>query len=206
MTEGKNLRACTVKPRVFVISDISNEPDDAQSLIRFLLYSNELETEGLVACTSTHMRNNVHPEDMQRILKAYATVVNNLNAHVHPSNPYPSAAHLLSLVTTGPAVYGQLALSPDVPLSPGAQLLVDRLDSSDEPLWVLCWGGTNVLAQALLHAQKSRSEYYFQRLRSKIRVYAINDQDDTGEWIRVKYPDIFYICSLHGWNEYRLAT
>ena len=28
----------TDKPRVFVLTDIENEPDDAQSLVRFLLY------------------------------------------------------------------------------------------------------------------------------------------------------------------------
>ena len=41
------------KPRVIVISDIGNEPDDQMSLVRLLLYSNELEIEGLIATTST---------------------------------------------------------------------------------------------------------------------------------------------------------
>ena len=41
------------KPRVFVPTDIGNEPDDQMSLTRFLLYSNEFDIEGLVATTST---------------------------------------------------------------------------------------------------------------------------------------------------------
>ena len=41
------------KPRVVVISDIGNEPDDQMSLTRFLLYSNDYDIEGLVAVTST---------------------------------------------------------------------------------------------------------------------------------------------------------
>ncbi len=41
------------KPRVFVLTDIGNEPDDQMSLTRFLLYSNEMNVEGLVATTST---------------------------------------------------------------------------------------------------------------------------------------------------------
>ncbi|KAJ5926901.1 hypothetical protein N7516_008674 [Penicillium verrucosum] len=41
------------KPRVFILSDISNEPDDAESLTRYLLYSNQFHTEGIVAVTST---------------------------------------------------------------------------------------------------------------------------------------------------------
>ena len=73
-------------------------------------------------------------------------------------------------------------------------------------LWVLCWGGTNVIAQALQHVHLSRSAAECAKFRSKIRIYAISDQDDTGMWIRVTYPDIFYICSVHAWNQYGLAA
>jgi Protein of unknown function (DUF1593) len=44
------------KPRVFVLTDIGNEPDDQMSLTRFLLYSNDFDVEGLVAATSTWQR------------------------------------------------------------------------------------------------------------------------------------------------------
>jgi Cellulose-binding Sde182, nucleoside hydrolase-like domain len=47
------------KPRIFVLTDIGNEPDDQMSLTRFLLYSNELDVEGLVAVTSTWQREKV---------------------------------------------------------------------------------------------------------------------------------------------------
>ena len=39
----------TGRPRVIVISDIGNEPDDQMSFVRFLMYSNEFEAEGLIA-------------------------------------------------------------------------------------------------------------------------------------------------------------
>jgi hypothetical protein len=100
-------------------------------------------------------------------------------------------------------LYGKEALKPDVALSDGAQLLINTLDESEEPLWVLCWGGTNVLAQALQHTN-SRSDHA--KLRSKLRVYAISDQDDTGAWIRLQFPDVLYINSVHGWNQYGLAA
>jgi hypothetical protein len=45
------LQTYAQKPRVFILSDISNEPDDAESLCRYLLYSNQFETEGLVGTT-----------------------------------------------------------------------------------------------------------------------------------------------------------
>ncbi|EXJ75326.1 uncharacterized protein A1O5_02022 [Cladophialophora psammophila CBS 110553] len=206
MAAQRSLRVCKTKPRVFIVSDISNEPDDAESLVRYLLYSNEFDTRGLVACTSTWMRTNVHPEDMQTIVKAYGQVVHNLNAHVHPENQYAAADYFLSIIKTGPSLYGKEALKDDVPLSDGAALLIQQVDQSTHPLWVLCWGGINLLAQALYHVQKEKSVADFGHFRSKLRVYTISDQDDTGIWIRINFPDIFYICSVHGWNEYGKAT
>jgi Protein of unknown function (DUF1593) len=204
--DPQKLRACAHKPRVFIVSDISNEPDDAESLVRYLLYSNEFDTRGLVACTSTWMKRVVHPEDMEKIVRGYSQVVQNLNAHVHPSNQYSPGEYFMKMICTGPALYGKEALEPGVPLSDGAKMLIDRLDESDEPLWVLCWGGTNVLAQALQYVQRERSVAEGASLRSKIRVYAISDQDDTGLWIRLTFPDVLYINSVHGWNQYGLAA
>jgi hypothetical protein len=89
---------------VFILSDISNEPDDAESLCRYLLYANQFETEGLVACTSTWMKNKVCPQDMEKVIDAYARAVDNLNKHVHPDWQYPAAEHLKSLIRKGAEV------------------------------------------------------------------------------------------------------
>ena len=42
---GAILSAQDVKPRVFVLTDISNEPDDEESLVRFLVYANEYDVK-----------------------------------------------------------------------------------------------------------------------------------------------------------------
>ncbi len=34
------------KPRGIVLADITNEPDDKQSMVRFLCYTNEFDVEG----------------------------------------------------------------------------------------------------------------------------------------------------------------
>jgi hypothetical protein len=206
MVESSNFRRLTTKPRVFITSDICNEPDDAESLVRLLLYSNEFDVCGLVPCTSTWMRSAVHPEEMVKIVNAYGLVRDNLNAHVHPENQYPAAAQLLGLIKSGPPVYGKKALEEGEPLSEGAALLIEQLRASEQPMWVLCWGGANVLAQALQHMARTLGSDDFEQLRSRLRVYTISDQDDTGLWIRVTYPDVLYICSVHGWNAYGLAT
>ncbi|KAM0421162.1 hypothetical protein ACHAPT_011054 [Fusarium lateritium] len=206
MIPQNQLRAVTSKPRVFILTDITNEPDDSESLVRYLLYSNEFDTRGLVACTSTHMRTRVAPYEIESIVNGYAQVVDNLNNHVHPSNPYPTAQSLRDMIKAGPAMYGKEALEPFTPLSSGSQLLIGRVDESEEPLWVLLWGGANALAQAISHVEKTRNATAFAQFRSKLRVYAISDQDDTGSWIRIKYPDIFYICSIHGWCQYNCAA
>ena len=58
----------TGDPRVIIISDIGNEPDDQMSLVRLLLYSNELDIEGLIATTSTWQKNAIHPETMRALI------------------------------------------------------------------------------------------------------------------------------------------
>jgi hypothetical protein len=41
---------------------------------------------------------------MRKIVDAYAKVVENLNAHVHPDCPYLSGSSMASLIKTGPSV------------------------------------------------------------------------------------------------------
>src|SRR5271169_749244 len=61
-------------PRAFVISDIGNEPDDQMSFVRFLLYCNEIDVEGLVAATSIWQKAITHSETMHQIISLYGQV------------------------------------------------------------------------------------------------------------------------------------
>ena len=71
----------TGKPRVVMLSDMGNEPDDQMSFVRLLLYSNELELEALIATTSTWQKNKVQPETMRKLIAAYGEVRSNLLKH-----------------------------------------------------------------------------------------------------------------------------
>lgn len=207
MSQAARCYAFPQKLRVFILSDISNEPDDAESLVRYLLYCNQFDTEGLGAVTSNWMKTKVCPQDMHKIVDAYAGAVDNLNSHVHPDARYPPAQTLKELIRSGASVYGMAAVGDHVPLSDAGELLLERILSKDcRPLWVLCWGGTNVLAQVLFKIRKDFSADEASALYAKLRVYAISDQDDTGAWIRNNFPSVFYIVSLHGWNQYGLAA
>lgn len=92
------------KPRVFILSDIANEPDDAESLVRYLVHSNQFKTEGLVATTSVWLRNEIHPEDMTKIIGAYGEVVDNLNRHAPEDSPFPPAEHFHGILRNGATV------------------------------------------------------------------------------------------------------
>jgi hypothetical protein len=180
------------KPRVVVLTDIENEPDDAMSLVRFLVYANHFDVEGLVATTSIHQQRRVAPERIRRIVDAYGKVRDNLEEH---ERGFPTAATLLSRVSQGPALYGMEAVGAGHD-SPGSELLIKAVDRDDRrPVWVPVWGGPNVLAQALWKVRATRSSKELATFVSRLRVHAISDQDDSGPWIRREFPELFYIVS-----------
>ena len=77
---------------------------------------------------------------------------------------------------------------------------------SVEPLWITVWGGTNVIAEALQHIRQTETLEVEASLHSRLRIYAISDQDDTGEWIRNTFPSVFYIASIHGFGAFDMAA
>jgi Protein of unknown function (DUF1593) len=197
--------AASVKPRVIVLSDIGNEPDDQMSLVRFLLYSNEMDVEGLVATTSTWQRTKVSPEIIKSVIAAYGKVRGNLLLH---AKDWPTESALDALVTSGQDKYGLAATGADK-MSAGAQAIIDAADRDDaRPLWITVWGGANTLAQVLGHIQATHSPDALSKFVAKLRVYSISDQDDAGPWIRREFPGLFYVVKPSPPNseEYTSAT
>lgn len=68
------------------------------------------------------------------------------------------------------------------------------------------WGGANTLAQALQQIHTLSTPGHAALLRSRLRVYAISDQDTTGTWIQTRWPDVFYVSSVHGFLQFGAAT
>ena len=178
--------------RIFVLTDIENEPDDAMSMVRFLVYANHFEVEGLAATTSIHQQDEVATYRIREIVEAYGKVRDKLAQH-EPG--YPAAEDLRARITEGLPSYGMQAVGEGMD-SPASEMLIQAVDKEDtRPLWVTVWGGPNVLAQALWKVRKTRSEEEVARFVSRLRVYTISDQDDSGPWIRKEFPDLFYIVS-----------
>jgi len=192
-------------PRVVIVSDIGNEPDDQMSFVRLLLYSNELDLEAMIASTSTWQRAATHPETMRALIDGYAQVRGNLVLH---AKGWPTAEDLASRVFAGQPAYG-LAATGAGKSSPGSLALAKAIERDDpRPLWICLWGGANTLAQALTDLRASHNDDAVHKLVGRLRVYSISDQDDAGPWIRREFPDLFYIVkpSRPNGDDYYFAT
>jgi hypothetical protein len=190
---------------VVVLTDIENEPDDAMSMVRFLTYSNQWDVEALIATTSIHQKNATAAWRIKEIVEAYGKVRENLLKH---EKGYPTVDYLLSIIKEGRHDYGMSAVGQDMD-SPGSEIIIQVVDRDDKrPVWVLVWGGPNCLAQALWKVSNTRSSDELDKFVSKIRVYTISDQDDSGPWLRKTFPDLFYITSpgMHSGGAYHFAT
>ena len=182
----------STNPRLIVLTDITNEPDDEQSLVRLLLYSNQIDIEGLIATTSVWLKEGIQPERIQKFVEAYGNVRNNLKKH---ASGFPKGEDLLQTIKPGVDGLGMAAVGPGKSTA-GTQHIIEVVDREDSrPVWITLWGGANTLAQTLSDVRKSRSKEETDAFVSKLRVYAIADQDDAGRWIRDEFPELFYIVS-----------
>lgn len=188
----------TVKPhRLIVLTDIEADPDDTQSLIRLLLYSNVIDIQGLIATTSVHQKSVVAPDSIRAVIRAYGRVHRSLLAH---DANYPAPEELLAKVKQGLPIYGMNGVGAGRN-SEGSDWIIRVLEQDDpRPLWISVWGGANTLAQALHTIRATRSAESSDRLLAKLRVYTISDQDDTGAWTRRSFPGLFYIVSPGGYG------
>lgn len=210
------------KARVIVLTDIGPwdaEPDDAQSLVRLLLYANEYDIEGIIPNASWCGPDTSAPGYMQRILDvidAYEKVYDNLCVH---AAGYPTADMLRSRVKRGTNYVNMRRIAkPDEKTAndvaarrayysdesnwgapnvgagcsnEGSRLIAACLTNSDQrPLWICCWGGVGTLAQALYDLSQQKDEEQMRTLVKKLRVYDIDGQDDCGAWICNTFPDI----------------
>lgn len=162
------------KPRIIVTSD--GEIDDQCSMVRFLLYTNEWDVEGIVTSSSQyHWQGHSWPGDnwIEPYLDAYAQVYPNLVKH---DAEYPTPEYL-----RGRTRLGNVKTEGEMDeVTAGSQLIVKVLlnESDDRPIWLQAWGGTNTIARALKTIEEEHSERMAE-VAKKMRFFFIWEQDST---------------------------
>nr|WP_305121806.1 nucleoside hydrolase-like domain-containing protein [Pedobacter mongoliensis] len=162
------------KTRVIVTSD--GEIDDECSMVRFLLYANEWDIEGIITSSSQyHWQGHRWAGDdwLNPYLDAYQKVYPNLIKH---DKGYPTPQYLRER-----AVLGNVKAQGEMDeITAGSQLIVKALlDKSDpRPVWLQAWGGTNTIARALKTIEQEHPQRMAE-VAGKMRFFFIWEQDST---------------------------
>ena len=175
--------------------DNTSDPDDIQSMVRFLLYANEFDIEGLIASSAT-FANIARKQNILDILELYDQVDENLRKH---DTLYPTANHLRSVTfqglsgTYGKSVSNNIGEGKDSEASEAIIKIIERPDP--RPVWFCVWGDCSNIAQAIWKINQTRSAEELLIYMSRIRIYQIAHQDNTIDWLMEKFPDLFIIYS-----------
>jgi hypothetical protein len=190
------LAVADAKPRLLVLTDIGGDPDDQQSLVRLMVYSNEFDIEGLIASASGtpgELKKRVtRPELIREIVDAYGQVRKSLLQH---AEGYPTVDHLCDRIKSGNAQRGLGAIG-DGQDTEGSQWIITVVDRPDpRPVNITIWGGQTDLAQALWRVRADRGVDGLKTFVERIRVYDIADQDGIVSWIWQQFPGLFYVLA-----------
>lgn len=216
------------RPRIVITAD--PELDDNNSLIRLLLYSCDLDIEGLIytssgfhwkgdgkgtlwyvpgreynrfgldTCPCPSWRWASNEHFMDDIVDAYARVYPNLKVQ-HAG--YPDPAWLKSRIR-----WGNVAFDGDISQNTPGSDLIKALILDDKPgkLFITAWGGQSSIARALKSIQDTY-EYtgQWEQLKAKISRKVVllpsGDQDDCYEkYIKPSWPGIEYRQFRNGPN------
>lgn len=209
-----------VKPRIIITAD--PELDDNNSLLRFLLYSSDVEVEGLIyassgfhwkgdgkgtkwfvpgreyarfgldTCPCTSWRWADNERFIDDAVDAYGKAYANLKTH---NAGYPAPAELKGKVRVGNIEFdGDFSKN-----SPGSELIKAAiLDDKPGKLFITAWGGQSTIARALKAIQEQYEgtmqwEAVKNKIYRKVVLLPSGDQDDTyAKYIQPNWPGIEY--------------
>jgi hypothetical protein len=172
-----------------------SDPDDIQSMVRFLLYANEFDVEGLIASSAT-FANYANKQFILDILELYDQVDENLRKH---DARFPSANALRAVTfqglsgTYGKSVQNNIGEGKDSEASDAIIRIIDKPDP--RPVWFCVWGDCSNIAQAIWKVKQTRSDEELRTFLKKIRIYQIAKQDETIDWLIDTFPELFIIYS-----------
>lgn len=174
--------ATAARPRIIVSTDIGGTDfDDYQSMVHLFVYADMFDIEGLVSSPYGVGRK----KNILQVIDAYQKDYPNLKTH-SPAYPTPDALRAISkqgsTESAGLHGYGKP--------SEGSKWIIRCAKRPDpRPLWILIWGGTEDLAQAL-HDDPT--------IKSKIRVYYIGGPNkklsaSSYDYLAREHPDLWII-------------
>jgi hypothetical protein len=180
-----------VRPRVIVTTD--GEIDDRCSMVRFLMYANEFQVEGLIHSSSRfHWLGQTWSgvEWIVSQIDQYARVYDHLRQH---ADGYPTPEELKRRVYVGNITnVGEMERD-----TPGADRIVQvLLDDQPGPVYLQTWGGTNTIAKALSTIQRDYPSQV-DKVSRKAVIYIILDQDDTfRKYVEPNWPKLQVLGSF----------
>ncbi|MEJ1239674.1 nucleoside hydrolase-like domain-containing protein [Chryseolinea sp. T2] len=177
LSHGYAQQPVPVKPRILISTDIGGtDPDDNQSLTHLMMYSDKFMIEGLVSSPSYGKGSKA---EILRMIGLYEQDYPKLKAH---QSGLASPDHLRSVTKQGRQ--GNAPFAGYTKATEGSEWIIRCARSENTlPLWVLCWGGLEDLAQALHDAPD---------IESKIRVYWIGGPNK--KWSANSYAYIAEHC------------
>lgn len=182
--------------RVIIETDAGGDPDDEQSLVRFLLYCNEWDVEGII-CNRAHARDGENLnmartglEIVQRLVAAYGECYRNLVQH---DSRYPSAEQLHQRTVPGYSDTFE-----------GVKLIIAAVDSPDpRPIWFMNWGtdhgsAPSCLKRALDQVMAERGSDGYAKFKSRLRISGDDRFDEHTTdlsppfsiWVNTKGPEL----------------
>ena len=178
-----------------VPNDQKSDPDDMQSMVRFLLYANEFDIEGLIASSGT-FANIAKKQNILDVIDRYEMVYENLLQH-DALYPTPDALREVTFQgrtgTWGKSVSNNIGAGKDSEASEAIIAIVDKPDP--RPVYIGVWGDCSNIAQAVWKVQNTRSAEELETFLSKMRIHQIAHQDDTIDWLMNNFPNLFIIYS-----------
>jgi hypothetical protein len=154
--------------RMIVETDAGGDPDDEQSLVRFLLYTNEWDVEGIIANRpKARDGENKNTERTglgicRRLVKAYGECFGRLREH---DERFPKPELLLARTVPG-----------DNDTEDGVNLILRAVDADDpRPVWFMNWGtdlgaAVSCLKRALDRVLKERGPEGYAKFKKRLRL------------------------------------
>lgn len=190
------------KLRVIIETDAGGDPDDEQSLVRFLLYANEWDVEGIIANRPTaRPKENLNPVRtglgiVQQHLTAYGKVYPQLRSH---AAGFPTMQYLWDRSVAGCSNN-----------TAAVNLIIAAIDRDDpRPVWFQNWGtdrgsDPSNLKRALDKVLAERGPTGYAVFKNKILLcsadkFAEHTTNTSVPWPLWVYP---YLPNMDGGNWY----